>query len=589
MKIVDENAYYVLTSDKNKKKILQEAFKSGDKVYHGKYGTGEFVRFDEAYFYMAHVNFESGEHVVTALDLEWVEDGQTQPIKAVKPDTSLVIKARAQDTEAVMISTDEIVYTGWNPRGDEAYQGEKFEELKESMRAHGFWKHKALLVRPHDSYYQLIAGHRRLHAAIEVGITEVPAVIREMNDWDAEELLYIDNLHAEDFAPLEHAVYLKKLLEGGRTQEELAKKIGKSQGWIARTVGLLRAPEEVKELIITRRITPKHTFALQKYQDYPVLKESILPKLRAELDRGGEVSVSKLDGMISNTIEYDWNADQVLRLHDFPSRFYELRKYFDFSNCKGCKDLYIPEPEEAEGDVEPPDEKNEKLFCLNRRCWSDKVEIAKQKLEKARSKKTEKLAAGEEIVDTHALKWNEYKTLQGRDWDQTECETCSNRKKDKHNNRQLICIGPACFDQKENAYQREKNKIARGEAERAFDAMDTWIDTLSLESHEISKILSNKEFTAIAIPTANARGLIKILVRHLWGESIKKALKPWTPKGGKWNVDEVDKIPDDDVLKALLRLVFVQDLTAHNYQGVNIKAVEKVIAVFEGKPLPKKE
>ncbi len=636
MKIIDSEAYRSLLSDKDKNKMLQRAIKPGDKVYHEQYGAGEFVWFDKEHFYMAHVNFEDGEHVVTALDLETIEPGQVQSVKSGfnsgavaigkpgkelldafnQPEEKKAKKAKADELYAdipteeyrgfSLVKIEEITLSGWNPRKN--FGADELEELKKSIQEHGILE--PLIVRPINGpnntfiSFELVAGERRYRAAKELGLKNVPAVIRRLSNHDVHEIMLIENLQRSNLEPLEEAQALEVILSDEvTTQEELAKKLGKSQSWIANRLRLLKAPDELKEMIISREITPKHVIALLPYTEYPVLREKILPEINRIKGYSGEVSVRQVENIVKSEITGDCDAVAVLQLNDFPYDKEQYRDFFDFSSCYNvagtekvpciCKSIFVQkeeyDPEDLEEGEQPPEDNK---YCLNRRCWADKLNIAKQKYEKSRAKKVKK-AGGDDTVDITKLRWDEYERIgKYTKWDKTECQTCEHNKKatgEKADYLEFVCLDPACAKRKEAEQRKREAQQAKEEAEQALKTMDAWIDTLSLESHEISKILSEKDFTAIAIPTANTRGLIKILVRHLWGDSIKKALKPWTTKAGKWNEAEIDKIPDDDVVKALLRLVFMQDLTAHNYQGVNVKAVEKVIAVFEGRAVPEEE
>jgi len=381
----------------------------------------------------------------------------------------------------------------------------------------------------------------------------------------AKKMTFLDNFHHKDLEPLEEAGAIQELLSDGMTQEDLAKDVGKSQSWIANRLRLLKAPDELKELLIYREISPKHIMALLPYAEYAVFKEAILPDFKRDIELGKHIAVSQMEKEIDQIIR--WRSEKTaLQLNDV-----EYKDFFDFSKCEGCTDVYTPPAVETEpDDPEDEEEKQEpERYCLNRRCWSDKLNIAKQKYEKARAEKV-KTVGVDDTVDLETLKYGEYERIGAwQKWDRTECQTCKSKKTptdpEELSSCAFVCLDPACAETKEKEQNKKEAQQTREEAEKAYEILDAYI----AEKPTISDI--------------EVRGLLKIQVRHLWGDSIKKALKPWTTKGGKWNVDEVDKIPDDDVVKALLRLVFVQDLTAHNYQGVNVKAVEKIIGVFEGR------
>lgn len=513
-----------------------------------------------------------------------------------------------------------ISLSGWNPRKN--FEPEALEELKKSIREHGILEPLIVRAKPGnpEEGYELVAGERRFRAAQELGFEMVPVVIKELSDRDVREIMLIENLQRSGLEPLEEAEALNALLQEDEiTQEDLGKKLGKSQSWIANRLRLLKAPDELKGMIISRKISPKHAMALLPYVEYPVFNEVIMPDLNGDIEKDVPISVARLEHDIEFNIRHR-SDKQVLPLHDFPYDVERYRDFFDFSKCDKCKDVYTP-PAEVEVPEECNTEKDEKgvcshlwgetcgvtccracseedcnsrcevsaeekeedgeehgpeRYCLNRRCWSDKLNIAKQKYEKEHAEKV-KNTADDDIVDVSKLKYGEYERVgKWSGWDKTECQTCKSNKKKlgedyKNSAHEFICIDPVCAKRKESEHSKKEARKAKEEAERAFEKLDAYI--------------AGKP----TISDSEVRGLIKILVRHLWGESIKKALKPWSSKAGKWNEDEVDKIPDDDVVKALLRLVFVQELTAHNYQGITVKGVEKIIALFEGRELPKEE
>lgn len=550
------------------------------------------------------------------------------------------------------IPISQITLSGWNPR--KIFESEAFEELKKSIQEHGILE--PLIIRPvkelrKDGFesknitigkpskewaetlnfdklhpnlseldldgcrYELVAGERRFRAAQELGLEMVPVVIKNLSDRDVREIMLIENLQRSGLEPLEEAAALDALLQDDKiTQEELGKKLGKSQAWIANRLRLLKAPDELKEMIISREISPKHVMALLPYTEYPVFKEVILPDFQKDIKLGKHIAVSELDKDIDRIIR--WRSDdQVLQLHDLPC---EYKDFFDLSKCEGCKDIYAPpveeeeEPEECNTEkdekgvcshlwgkscgvtccracsdedcnsrcensaqeIEEEDEKQEpERYCLNRRCWADKLNIAKQKYEKARAAKI-KTSGKDDTVDIDALEYNEYERIgKWNPWDKTECQTCKSRKiplkQEDYQQIEFVCMDPPCAKAKEQAHRKEELKQAQEEAKKAIAVLDAWIET--------KPTLSDIE----------VHGIIKILVCHLWGESVKAGLKPWDPKAKKWDVAAVDKIPDDDIAKALLRLVCMQELTAHNYHGINQKSVKKVMAIVEGKPLPK--
>lgn len=143
--------------------------------------------------------------------------------------------------EMLMIDVSSIVVPDVNPRMN--FDQEKLQELAESIKEKGVLQ--PILVRPIPRYvlprensrvidYELVAGERRLRAAKIAGLTEIPAVVREMDDQEMFELMLIENLHREDLHPLEEAEGYEALLKkyNYKTADEIAAKTGKSKGYI---------------------------------------------------------------------------------------------------------------------------------------------------------------------------------------------------------------------------------------------------------------------------------------------------------------------------------------------------------------------
>lgn len=135
-------------------------------------------------------------------------------------------------------------------------------DLAESIRIHGIIQ--PLTVRRLASgYYQIIAGERRWRAAKQAGLDEVPAVIIEADDRKVMELGLIENLQREDLNPMEEAAGYHTLIEEyGLTQDETARRVGKSRPAVANALRLLSLPKEVWQLVEEGALSAGHARAL---------------------------------------------------------------------------------------------------------------------------------------------------------------------------------------------------------------------------------------------------------------------------------------------------------------------------------------
>ena len=146
------------------------------------------------------------------------------------------------------------------PRQD--FDEEELQALADSIEIHGIIQ--PLTVRELNSgYYQIIAGERRWRAARIANLSEVPAVIIEADDRKVKELALIENLQRQDLNPVEEALGYQSLMqEYGLTQEDAAKRVGKSRPAVANALRLLNLNPEVLEMVRSGKLTAGHARAV---------------------------------------------------------------------------------------------------------------------------------------------------------------------------------------------------------------------------------------------------------------------------------------------------------------------------------------
>ena len=157
------------------------------------------------------------------------------------------------------VPIDQIAPNPWQPRLH--FDAAKIEEMAASIREHGILE--PLVVRSRDGGFELIAGERRLRAARAAGFESVPIVVREMNDRAVLEVTLIENLQREDLSVLEEAAaYVRLMEEFTATQEEVARRVGRSRPAVANTIRLLQLPEAVRDELRQGRLSAGHARAL---------------------------------------------------------------------------------------------------------------------------------------------------------------------------------------------------------------------------------------------------------------------------------------------------------------------------------------
>ncbi len=142
------------------------------------------------------------------------------------------------------------------------FDEEALSELADSIAAHGVLQ--PLLIRPTSGgTYQIVAGERRWRAARLAGLSEVPALIREITDEETDQLALIENLQREDLNAVETAQGYRRLMDKyGMTQEQLSAAVGKSRPAIANTLRILTLPEDILPMVAEGKLSAGHAKAV---------------------------------------------------------------------------------------------------------------------------------------------------------------------------------------------------------------------------------------------------------------------------------------------------------------------------------------
>ena len=216
-----------------------------------------------------------------------------EPIAYDKVEEKIITETPSEEIVNVKIS--ELRSNPYQPR--KVFDEAALQELASSIKEHGVFQ--PIIVKKSIKGYEIIAGERRVKASQIAGLEEIPAIIREFNDTEMMEIALLENLQRENLNAIEESMAYKKLLETlGLTQEELAKRLGKSRSHITNMLGLLNLPEEIQTQISDKKISMGHARVLSKL-DSKEQQQELAEKVISE-----GLSVRKLEEITTSDEEF---------------------------------------------------------------------------------------------------------------------------------------------------------------------------------------------------------------------------------------------------------------------------------------------
>lgn len=236
---------------------------------------------------------------------------------ALIPDD--LVPEQKQNNNEMLISINLIKSNENQPR--KAFDDEKIAELAESIKHHGIVQ--PIILKREKENYIIVAGERRWRAAKLLGLKEVPAIIKDLDDKQVLEIALVENIQRENLNPIEEAIAYKQLLsEFNLTQEELSKRIGKSRVSITNTMRLMNLNVDVQQYIIDGVISEGHGRVLLGISDenlqYEIAQKVIDEKLSV---RELETVVKHLNKESNNIVQQrelnPYYKDITDRLQDF--------------------------------------------------------------------------------------------------------------------------------------------------------------------------------------------------------------------------------------------------------------------------------
>lgn len=229
-------------------------------------------------------------------------------------------------------------------------------DLVLSIREHGVLE--PLIVARTPAGYQIIAGERRWRAAKIAGIVKVPVVIKETTTRGMLELAIVENVQREDLNPIERAQAFKRLMDEFNLQSsEIAKRIGKSDGYVSNTLRLLSLPDAIKDGLISGVTTEGHARALAGIGDTKLIIEAykILLAENSSVRRAEELAremKSKLQQKVRSKVEWI-HSPQAQEIQNKLAKILSARVKLNQSNSYTRLTIVIKgEPESIAGQLE---------------------------------------------------------------------------------------------------------------------------------------------------------------------------------------------------------------------------------------------
>ena len=175
------------------------------------------------------------------------------------------------DDSVQFIALELIRPNPYQPR--KTFEEERLNDLASSIQQHGILQ--PIVLRQTVQGYYIVVGERRFRASKLVGLTEVPAIIKELSDEDMMELAIIENLQREDLNAIEEAESYKKMMTDlNITQQEVARRLGKSRPYIANMLRLLQLPKNVAQMVQHGVLSSAHGRTLLTLKDASKIKKT---------------------------------------------------------------------------------------------------------------------------------------------------------------------------------------------------------------------------------------------------------------------------------------------------------------------------
>ena len=244
-----------------------------------------------------------------------------EPIDYNKVEEKILTETPREEIE--MVKIDELRSNPYQPR--KVFDEEALQELAASTKEHGVFQ--PIIIKKSIKGYEIIAGERRVKASKMAGLEEIPAIVRDFSDNEMMEIALLENLQRENLNAIEESTAYKKLLETlSLTQEELAKRLGKSRSHITNMLGLLTLPEEVQTALSNKELTMGHARIISKLEN----KEQQIALTNRVKDEG--LSVRQLEDITQSN-------EKFIRVHEIKKKPKEVNSEYQYLQEELCERL----------------------------------------------------------------------------------------------------------------------------------------------------------------------------------------------------------------------------------------------------------
>ncbi|MBQ2872666.1 MAG: ParB/RepB/Spo0J family partition protein [Bacilli bacterium] len=246
-------------------------------------------------------------------------------------ESNILESASVDDIKQINLS--EIRSNPYQPR--KTFNQEALEELAESIKSYGVFQ--PIIVKKSIKGYDLVAGERRVKASRLAGLETIPAIVKDFSDEMMREIALLENLQRENLTAIELAWAYKGIIDSLHiTQDELANKLGKSRSSVTNTLGLLRLPNSVQNMILDGKLSMGHARELSKLEDNDKIVEYAKEIVNNNLSVRDIESMSK-----DNDIKKKNPINRVSRENEYSYIERELKEVFGTKVKVGNKKIEI--------------------------------------------------------------------------------------------------------------------------------------------------------------------------------------------------------------------------------------------------------